>query len=300
MLRLLILACLTLCSLTVDYSFSQFLLIPDSTGDRVSAFSAFDGSVIDLDFIPDDGSFSTPINAIDSGRGTIFVSDQVADAVFEYSLSGNLIGTVADSSNGLDNIRGIAMLGNELLITNSGGTLDNTIQSYNLNTNSISTWANVNDPFDILIRNNDALITNIADENIESYDLNGNFLNTFHDSDGVNGIDFPEQMFETANGDIIVGGFSAPAGIYVYDQLGNEINYFDVGSGVRGVFELGNGDILWTDGAGVHSLNTATGASTLITAGSYRFIEQIGVIPEPSTTSIVILIAAGMVARRRR
>ncbi len=276
----------------------NLLLIPDSTEDRVSAFDPFDGSLVNLDFIPNNGLMSTPINAIASGRGTIFVSDQIADAVFEYNFDGSFVGTVLDNSNGLDNVRGIAMFGNELYVTVASGSLAGTVQRYDL-MGGQATFASGVDPFDIYFRANDALVSNIADENIESYAFDGTYNGPFHDSDGVNGIDFPEQIHEALNGDVLVAGFSPPAGVYRYDSMGNQINYFDVG-GARGVYELGNGNLLFTTGSGVFSLDQATGATVQIATGSYRFIENVSTIPEPGCAAILIIAGLWMGQRRRR
>jgi hypothetical protein len=45
------------------------------------------------------------INAVQGPNGNILVSDQVADAVFEFTPRGSFVGIFA--SQGLDNIRGI-------------------------------------------------------------------------------------------------------------------------------------------------------------------------------------------------
>ena len=74
----------------------QVLLIPDSSEDSVRTYCPFDGSLIDPNFILSGGEMSRPFNAIDSGSGTILVSDQIADAVFEYGFDGTFLGTVLD------------------------------------------------------------------------------------------------------------------------------------------------------------------------------------------------------------
>lgn len=295
--------------LAATASAQTVLLIPDSTNDRVAAFSAADGSLINLDFIPSDpNNLSTPINAISSGRGTVFLSDQIEDAVFEYGLDGSFIGTIADATDGLDNVRGIEVFDNMLYVTvgsNAGG-LQDTIQRFDTNGGSQTTWAttNIDSPFDILFRRTtsvtSALVANIDTDNIDEYDTSGNFFGTFHDSDGLTGIDFPEQLHEAANGDILAGGFSTPAGVYRYDSSGNQINYFDVGTGVRGVYELQNGNILWSAGSGVFSLDPNTGQSDLITDdGSFRFIEAV-VIPEPCCSVLIWMVMLTVLGIRRR
>lgn len=279
------------------------LMVPDSTNDRVMLFDSFDGSLITDNFIDmTPQGAETPINAVQVGS-EIWVSDQIADAVFRYSLDGSThLGTI---SGGLDNIRGFEVIGNTVYLTNSGtnnGAPGDGIVTIDVPTASINGFfasgdSGAGDPFDVLGYFGNLLINDIAGEDIDVFDTGGNFQSVFVDSDGINGIDFPEQMNLTSTGNVLVGGFSSPAGIYEYDSEGTLLNYYDVGTAVRGVFELGNGNIMFTDGDGVHVLDTNTGLVTdSITGVSARFIEC--VIPAPSGAALLGL--AGLAAFRRR
>ena len=294
------------------------LLVPASGNNRVSAFSAFDGSIIDLDFIADDAVFAddgteitastldTPINAIASGRGTIFVSDQ-DEGVFEYDFNGNLIGNVAGPTQGIGQVQGIETRGDSLFANSAEGA--DSVQEFNLVTGAQSTWTttNLNGINDILFRENDVLISNFFSDNIERYDLDGNFLSTFVDGDPDDGIDFPLQIHEASNGDILAAGLSTPGGIYRYDSDdGTLIEFIDVGS-VRGVHELENGNLLFSSaGLGVVVLDLETGAQTEITRGveigTWRSIEAVTIaVPEPSGVLLVTIVALpAMLVRRKR
>ena len=92
------------------------LLIPDSDGDRVWAFSAADGQLIDDAFITDPGSvggvdvFNRPLEVLLGSDGNLLISDQFADVVSEFGPDGSFIrvfslGGVRDT-NIMDNIRG--------------------------------------------------------------------------------------------------------------------------------------------------------------------------------------------------
>ena len=265
-------------------AFSQsVLLIPDGIDRRIAAFSPEDGSVIDLNFVPPDPvNMMSPFNAVASGRGTIFVSDVQADAIFEYTLGGSFVGTFADSSDGLDEVIGITVFDNSLYaaVCGNAGGLGDTIQQFDIASGSQTTWTGdeTNGPYDVLFLTSspNVLVSNINTNDIERYDLSGDFNGTFHESNGVDGIDFPEQLHETSSGEILTAGFFEPRGIYRYDTSGIQLDYHDVGSSVRGVFELGNGNILWTNNSAVFSLNPITGVSTLITGdGNFRYIEQV-------------------------
>ena len=87
-------------------------------------------------------------------------------------------------------------------------------------------------------------------------------------------IAFPEQLYETTSGNVLAAGFSTPSGLYVYDSNGNQLNYFSAVTGLRGVYQLGNGNYMVTSGTGVHILDSTTGnlISTPVSGVSGRFI----------------------------
>jgi hypothetical protein len=279
------------------------LMVPDSTNDRVMLFNSFDGSLITdsfIDLVPQGAA--TPINAVQVGQ-EIWVSDQIADSIFRYSLDGSAhLGTI---SGGMDNIRGIEWVGNTVYVSNSGtnnGAPGQAVVTIDVNTHAVSGSFLVGDdqagdPFDVLDYFGNLLINDIDGEDIDTFTTGGAFVSVFHESDGVSGIDFPEQMTRTHMGHVLAAGFSSPAGIYEYDHTGAQVNYWDVGSSLRGVHELGNGNIMFTDGDGVHVLDPATGQITTSYAGvSARYIEC--VVPTPGALSLLGL--AGLAAARRR
>ena len=107
---------------------TSFLMVPDSVSDRILLFDPVDGSLVNNNFI--DGSedtglgiFSTPINAIQVDS-EIWVSDQIADAIFRFDLQGSYLGVVGDNdgdgdTDGLDNIRGIEYANGLIYVKNS-------------------------------------------------------------------------------------------------------------------------------------------------------------------------------------
>ncbi|GAB4456286.1 MAG: hypothetical protein OHK0029_13910 [Armatimonadaceae bacterium] len=292
----------------------DFLLVVDSGNDRVLTVNPVDGSVLNPNFIVD-STFLTPIHAINSGRGTILVSDQLLDSVREYDLNGNFIRTVTDNAtSGIDNIRGIAVRGNDLFVTVGGGTFTGTVQRIDLTTGArIGTFADVGgSPWFVLFRENDALISNSSDDNISRVDaLTGAILGVFHDSDGASGIDFPQQLHERSNGNILAGGFSLPTGVYEYNGItGAQVGVFAEGLGQRGVWELENGNYLFTAGTRLSVVNPGTNTITDILndttktpLDSFRYISRFTVVaaPEPGTFALMALglIGGGIVVRRR-
>jgi len=249
----------------------EVLLIPDWTYDRVLAFDPYDGSYIGI-IIPSDGHLSSPKCAIPSSRGTIFVSDQLSDAVFEYDTDGNYITTIVNqASSGIDNIRGITVYNEGLYVTVFEGSHAETIQRFNLNGGSQITWTStqIDSPFDIHFRSNDALVANANSDAIDQYDHNGNWLGTFVGT----GIQWPSQIYERSNGNLYVSGSFSPAGIYEYDQIGVLLNYYSISQTMRGVYELGNGLLLFTSSVSVSTYNPSNGQIVdIYTDGNFQFI----------------------------
>jgi hypothetical protein len=276
----------------------QVLVIPDSGSDRLWTFSAFDGSLINNNFAS--GSMSQPINAIDSGIGTILVTDETADSILEFSNTGSFIRVFADSSNGIDGPFGIHQHGNQIYVAS---TVNNSILRFNSDGTGGTVWATgFGTPRDIVFRNNDVLVSESGGDDILRFDFNGNLLDTFHNSDGVNGIDFPQQL-QLDGVNLLAAGFTAPFGLYQYDATGNQINaYTNLITSPRGVYRLGNGNLLYAGGTRVMLYDTSTlTESTIInqTGASFRFIEAVSV-PEPGNLTVVWLTICAYLGRRSR
>lgn len=250
------------------------LLVPDFTGDRVLAFSPLDGSLINANFIVDVANLESPKSAFDSGRGTVLVADQISDAVFEYSYGGAYLGKVAGGGVGpiLDNIRGAAVKDGSLYITNFGSTggapgravvkvdLSNSANFSNLITGTF-------DPFDVLCRENDLLVSDSTGDDILRFDYSGVSLGVFHESNGSTGVNWPQQMSFDTDGNILVGNFSPTIGVYKYDAVtGSQLNFWatPMSTGSRGARRLLNGNILFTWGTGVGVFNPITNSSSLV------------------------------------
>ncbi|MFZ2875688.1 MAG: hypothetical protein WAZ94_14530 [Phycisphaerales bacterium] len=247
---------------------SQYLMIPDSgTSDRVMLFDASTGALINADFIPDAASpylFTTPKEAIQVGN-EIWVSDQVADAIhrFTASLTPQYLSTI---SGGLDNIRGLGRVGDRIYVSNSGtgnGAPGPAIVAFNLDGSPAGSFA-CPDPFDVVDFHGKLMVTDIAGDDIRVFLTDGTLDSVFHNSDGVNGIDFPEQaiILNTGAGgaeEVWATGFTAPAGIYRYDSDGGQVAYYNVSTGPRGLWPLSDGQMLFTEGSAVKIFNPATG-----------------------------------------
>lgn len=241
-----------LVSASVMATAQGMLLAVDSGLDRVMALDPTTGAVITPNLISDPLRFSTPKEAIDSGRGTVFVSDQISDGVYEYTYSGAYVGQIAGVPVGIpvDNIRGIASNGSYLYIANAGtanGAPGPAIVRVALADQTSVVWSTSPiDPFDVELRANDILVTDISGDDLVHYDYTGAFLGVMHNSDGVTSMDFPQQIAQRPDGNIVIAGFSSPIGLFEFSSTGSVVGTYSVGTGNRGVYVLPNGKLIYT------------------------------------------------------
>lgn len=91
---------------------------------------------------------------------------------------------------------------------------------------------------------------------------------------------FPEQLAETASGNVLAANFlGTQEGVVEWDSSGVLIDVYNPAAvgGNRGVYELGNGSILTTNGSGVHEIDRLGNlVETKIGSVSARFIELVG------------------------
>lgn len=275
----------------------QLLMVPESTNDRVMLFNAFDGSLVNADFITEGvvgDVMSTPIEAQLVGN-EIWVTDQLGDVVNRFSADGSsFLGAISDPS--LDNLRGFEVVGNTALVAGIDGVhrIDVNTQAYL----GLNEYRGADSSlFDIYNHNGTLLAANNDVEDIDIIDISGDLVQTVIDSDGISSIDFPEQIAGLSNGNFMTAGFSPPSGIYEFSTEGDDFGIIAaLDAGPRGAFELGNGNIMYTNGSGVFVFDIVTGGVSQVGEGSARFISPL--VPAPS--SAALLAVAGIAAQRRR
>ncbi len=243
------------------------LLIPNSTDDNVGMYDPSNGAYLGLFIMGHDG-FSTPICAITGPDSNIYVSDQLADAVFVFDTTGAYISTYCDAGDGLNNIRGIAFRGDHLLVTSGDGYVGEFDGPHSRLPDFINDGS---DPFDIFfLEDGRALVSDIqeANNNIRLYDADGNLLRV------LISVGFPEQ---------IQADFEEPGG-FLNSSFGTHVTDFDLDGNIhettpwdggRGVYRLENGNLLVTNTNGVFEIEPGSG--NIIEQknnGSARYIEM--------------------------
>ncbi|MEX0876346.1 MAG: hypothetical protein WD114_02710 [Phycisphaerales bacterium] len=277
-------------------------LIPDSENDRVWAFSAVDGSLVDDAFITDPGVvdgvdvFNRPIEAMMTPLGTILVTDQFADVVSHFGFDSSFIevfslGGVRDNDI-MDNIRGGHVLtqgpfAGDVLVTNNGRLNDLVVSQRNvkrldgddgaeLEDFAFNRYGGIRGPFDAIEYNGEVLVADEGQDKIVRYTLDGKFNERFTSSFEVPQLDFPQQMAVASSGNLLVCAFSSGF-ILEFDPDGDLVGQYSPGTLelFRGVAELDNGNLLVTTTTGVFEV-TRTGLVVDVEAtdGDFRYITR--------------------------
>lgn len=279
---------------------SQFVIMPDSTNNRLVMFSDHDGSVLNSNVFGLAGG--TPIHAMQVG-GEIWVSEQVGDRVGRWSFTGTELGALGGgATGGLDNVRGMGRIGSTVYVTNAG--TGNTapgaaVVMFGVDGSSLGHFVTTGlapSPFGVLPHNGDLLVSSSsADDDIHRFTPAGFSVGTFHNSSTLN---FAEQMAFAANGDILVAGFSTNNVVRLDPVTGDVISTF-AATGARGVFQLGNGNILWTNGSGAHIYDLGSGTGSQVYTGGGRYLAPFDAVPEPASLAALGLGLLALARRRR-
>lgn len=253
---------------------AQVLMMPDSTNNRLVHFSPVDGSVVNPNVFA--LAAGTPLHALQVGQ-EIWVSEQIGDRISRWDAAGTFLGAVgAPPTGGLDNVRGMALLGGVIHITNSGTANTapgNSVVRFDSAGNNLGFFSTVGlapSPFGILEHPLGMLVSSSsANDDIHAFTLAGVSAGTFHNTTSLN---FAEQMNYAANGDVLVAGFSSNNVVRLNATTGALISSFTA-SGARGVVQLANGNILWSNGSGAHVYDVVAGTSTQVYTGGGRYFD---------------------------
>jgi len=271
----------------------SFLVMPDSTNNRIATFDPFNGALINSNLFALAGG--TPIHAMQVGS-EIWVSEQIGDRISRWSMTGTSLGAITGA---LDNVRGMEQVGNTVYLCNTGtanGAPGRAIAMFDTAGNSLGTFPSAPSAgFGILSHQGSLLVSSDSpNDDIHRYGLAGADLGTFHNSASVA---FMEEMDHATNGDVLCGAFSTNVVARFDPTTGALISTFPA-SGARGVWQLGNGNIMWTSGTGVFVFDVTAQQSTQVYAGGGRFIDIVSV-PEPTGVLAIAGLSAVLTIRRR-
>ncbi|MCG3128915.1 MAG: hypothetical protein CHACPFDD_03811 [Phycisphaerae bacterium] len=271
----------------------HYVMMPDSTNNRLVLFDPFDGSLVNSNAFP--LAAGTPIHAMQVGS-EVWVSEQIGDRISRWDFTGTPLGAITGT---LDNVRGMGLLGGTVYLCNDGtgnGAPGPSLHMFTPAGGSLGFFLtpSTTGPFGILDYPGGMLVSSDAsNDDIHKYSLTGTSLGTFHNSTSLN---FVEQLDYATNGDVLAAVFSSNIVARLDPVSGALLSSFSA-SGARGVYQLGNGDIMWTNSSGAHVFDPDTGGDTLVYAGGGRFLDDF-IVPEPA--SVTLLAAATLLVFRRR
>lgn len=258
---------------------AQILITTDATSDMVVAFNPYDGSLVNpaLFAIPN----TVQVSAIDV-NGEIWISEQTGDRITRRDSTGVVLGTIGPTftGGGLDNIRGIAYVGGLIYVTNAGTAngapgnaivvfdpAGNFVQSFSVNTLATS-------PFAVLGFQGDILVSGFSNnKDIYRFSLNGTPISVFHDSATISPA---HGLARARDGNVWCVGFTTANICKLDATTGNVLSSFAAPSTPRGVYELGNGNVMWTNGSGVNIYDVTTQQSTNVFSGACYHINLYG------------------------
>jgi len=282
----------------------DYLAVVNSGANKVMLFDPHSGALVNDSWIDlDPLGAGTPQHALRVGS-EIWVSDQLRDRIDRFSLGGAYLSTIGGNieDGGLDNIRGMRVVGNQVWVTNAGtqnGAPGNAIVRLGFDGSNLGNFAVDGSSWFISEYNNELLISfSGAQSRIERYDASGTLLGNFNTPGEIS---FIQQTHAGSNGNLYAAAFSGgtASAVYEYDQFGANLGAV-AGTqpfGPRGVWELGNGDLMWTNGSGVWITDLLSGDTTQVAEGQFRFIELVS-IPAPGAFALLGL--AGLATGRRR
>jgi hypothetical protein len=267
---------------------AQFVMMTNSTLDTLVTFSPVDGSIItqNLFAIPN----TVQVSAIDV-NGEIWISEQTGDRVVRYDIAGNVLGQMGPTfaGGGLDNIRGMAYVNGLVYVTNSGtanGAPGNAIVVFDPAGNYVTqftTNALATSPFSIIPWQGDLLVSGSSNNHdVYRFTTGGTPVASFHNSATIS---FAHQLAPASDGNVWCTGFTT-GGLTKLDAATGAVITTIPASGARGVFELLNGNLLWTNGSGAHIYDVATQTSTNILAGGSYHLNLYGAAASMSSTNV--------------
>jgi len=295
-------SCIPLVAVSALAQSQSVLLIPETFGDKIWAFNAYDCSVISNNFIPNDGRMKQVIQVAQTPQGTFLLADagndqdcSADDAVREYSPCGQYIRTLAGPSDGVCNPQGICIAyGKVWFIRLYVGATEttpgaNAIWSMNYDGTGLTqvcaspsfgkTWS-------LFPYNGGFLVGDILDHNLEFAPLNCATSAPFYAAgQGGGTMRTPQQIQVLPDGTVIAMFFSGSAGASLFSPTGELQGQIATPTG-RGVYPLGNGEVMFSGGTQVQAFNPVTSQLRTIVdqitpSASFRWISPATLVPCP-------------------
>jgi hypothetical protein len=253
----------------------------------VSAFNPVDGSLVNATFVPIASTGGTKVGCIEV-NGEVWVSEQTGDRIVRYATNGTVLGVIGPTfaGGGLDNCRGMSLINGLVHIANDGagnGAVANSLTVFDVAGNFVAAWPlpSTTSPYSVIDHQGGLVVASAdANDDLHRYTYAGTSVGTFHNTASVN---FAHQVARALDGNVWCATFTTSTVVKLDATTGNVLMSFPA-SNARGVFELWNGNVLWTSSTGVRVYDMVTQTSTLVQAGAYGHANLFGTATAASAT----------------
>lgn len=277
---------IALLSLLASPAAAHDLLVCEITTETVMRFSGQDGSLVDPVFIDLRQGTGTapdgPTEVVVVGE-ELWIVDISAGAIHVWSRDGETY--LGEHQVGCGDPAGAAVAGGSVWVTNRGsGPHGEALKSVDAQGVLLDVHP-ANDPWDVMDFDGTLLVGNTGTDNIERYAYDGTFLGIFFAGSQA-GLVYPEQITRRAsNGNLLVAGYQSQK-VHEIDAAGNKVKNINPAiGGLRGAWELGNGNLLLSGSNGVYVWDvpskTATAVVTGVSAASITDYREGGPIGTP-------------------
>jgi len=230
---------------------SQFLLVPDAAGDRLMAFNAENGSVVDPNFVVLGGTAMppvvTPVDVLQVGF-ELWITDSGSSSIYRYDSSGTqFLGTVGDGHSALS---GIAWANGHIWVTSGNPAIG--LREYDESGVLLSTVVTGIGAIDVLDFGGELLVSAGSAARIDRYSYAGRLLGVFAQLGSLEPITFAGTLSATPSGHVLVGG---GVRIVELDADGTELVVHNPGPFEQAAFELPGGQLFYTAASevGIHT-----------------------------------------------
>ncbi|MFL9835121.1 T9SS type A sorting domain-containing protein [Chryseobacterium terrae] len=271
---------LFLSSLGISLSAQNSILVASSgtNAKKIIQLDATDGTVINSNFIDLSLQGAGFPKGIAQVGDHIWITDQTLDRIYIYTTAGAYVSSITTN---LNNNRGLTVVNNNEVWVSNGdtgnGATEDTIVRFSTTGTLLGTYPAPNTVvFDVVDNNNGTVYVSGLDTNgIQKLDYSGVSQGNLV-APGV--FQNLQQINLMASGNLLAVVFQTHntsgnvAGVYsISTANGAILNTWPV-SDLRGVIEMGNGNILYTTGTGLYQIDVATGVKTQLLTGSLQFM----------------------------
>ena len=276
-----------------------YLAVAMNNSDSIQMFDPYDGTHLgQLLVVPTVYTSRVPVAAELGPDGNIYVADRNQKAVFQFNQEGTYLGVYAGPEDGLnDYVRDIDFMGNDLLVSVESSSGSHFIARYDGPHSQIADFISDDcHPHGMYVMaDGRVLVSNyMTGGSVRLYGNDGTYIN-----DVLTGHDRPEQIqFDP----------SAPGSYLMMETYPRQFTDFDVDGTIyvqntivlgdtRGVYRLGNGNLLVGCNMGVYEVDSRDGA--VIERKLSGDAMYINLIPEPASIALLLLGASALLRRNR-